>query len=662
RSWYEQYSWLEYSVALDAMFCFACRQSGHTETAFTHDGFRNWKKASVSPKTHDTAAPHKYHMESWAEFKLRKEKGSKAKAVEENRRYMQAVVESLGFTACQTTAQRAHREDEQSTNRGNFLELLHLLGNFDSVVKKKLSDGPGNAKYVHHDIQNEVVDIMANMIRKQISEEVKAAEHFALQVDECKGISKKEQISIVVRYLNNDSIHEEFLHFTPAEDLDVDSLLEKIKHTLSKCNIDKNACIGQCYDGAAVMSECNQGVQEKFRKEVPQAVHVHCYAHRLNLVLVDCVRNVQTAAEFFATIQMVYNFFSRSVVHNLFIQKQKELEPTKKPAELKKLSDTRWACQYAACWAIQKTLPAICATLTDVINQSSAHRATEARALNTLIDQSFTVNLTMMESLLRLTNTMSDHLQSPDMQLASAIDLVHLVISALRDKRNEETWEDIWSSANDLCGLAGIDIEQNQQDSQIGERRPLTTPDDYRNHCFYPVIDNLVNELNRHFSPDSCNILKGASALNPKHESFLDKQCVLPMALHYGICEDNLAAELHQVRRLLERKKQGGTCFELATMLRPYRDAFIDLYKLVCIGVTLLVSSTACERSFSCLRRLKNYLRNSSGDCRTSNLALLSINSTRTKGLNVDDVIDSFAANHNRWTVLKQKSAIQNSV
>uniref|UniRef100_H3AMU4 DUF4371 domain-containing protein n=1 Tax=Latimeria chalumnae TaxID=7897 RepID=H3AMU4_LATCH len=203
-------------------------------------------------------------------------------------------------------------------------------------------------------------------------------------------------------------------------------------------------------DIMANMSGCNQGVQEKFRKEVPQAVYVHCYAHRLNLVLVDCVRNVQTAAEFFATIQMVYNFFSRSVVHDLFIQKQKELEPTKKPVELKKLSDTRWACQYAACWTIQKTLPAICATLTDVINQSNAHRATKARALNTLIDQSFTVNLIMMESLLCLTKTMSDHLQSPDMQLASVIDLVHSVISALRDKCNEETWEDIWSSANDL--------------------------------------------------------------------------------------------------------------------------------------------------------------------------------------------------------------------
>lgn len=131
--------------------------SGHNETAFTPDGFRNWKKASVSLKTHETAVPHKYAMGAWAEFKLWKEEGSKiqnvinlmnsayAKAVEENWRCMQTVVESLHFTMCQNIAQC----DEQSTNRGNFFELLHLLNHFNNMVKKKLLDGPGNAKYVH---------------------------------------------------------------------------------------------------------------------------------------------------------------------------------------------------------------------------------------------------------------------------------------------------------------------------------------------------------------------------------------------------------------------------------------------------------------------------------------------------------------------------------
>ena len=120
---------------------------------------------------------------------------------------------------------------------------------------------------------------MAEMIRKEISMEIMEAEHFALMVDETKDVSKQEQLAIVVRYLHQQTIHEEFLDFTAAEGLDAESLLKKIMESLAKCSIDQNTCIAQCYDGAAVMSGHISGVQERFRRAVPQAVYIHCYAH-----------------------------------------------------------------------------------------------------------------------------------------------------------------------------------------------------------------------------------------------------------------------------------------------------------------------------------------------------------------------------------------------
>lgn len=102
--------------------------------------------------------------------------------------------------------------------------------------------------------QNELIDIMASMVREQVSNKVKLGGHSALMVDEKKML---KQLSVVLCYLNNDSIHEEFPDFIPADGLDAQSLLKSVKHTLAKCDIDKNACIGQCYDGASVMSGCN---------------------------------------------------------------------------------------------------------------------------------------------------------------------------------------------------------------------------------------------------------------------------------------------------------------------------------------------------------------------------------------------------------------------
>ena len=102
-------------------------------------------------------------MEAWAEFKLATTDGSKlgnmidaghSKIVQESREYMRAVVLSLRYTACQGIAQRGHREDEESENKGNFVELLNIIGEFDKTVEKKLKDNPRNAKYTHKDIQN----------------------------------------------------------------------------------------------------------------------------------------------------------------------------------------------------------------------------------------------------------------------------------------------------------------------------------------------------------------------------------------------------------------------------------------------------------------------------------------------------------------------------
>ena len=130
------------------------------------------------------------------------------------------------------------------------------------------------------------------------------------------------------------------------------------------------------------------------------------------------------------------------------------------------------------------------------------------------------------------------------------------------------------------------------------------------------------------------------------------------MAKHYGITKENLSAEVHQGKRLIEKKRENGhvvnTTHDVLVLLKPYKDAFMDLYKLVCISMTLPVTSAACERSFSCLRRLKTYLRNKSGDARTSNLGLgvPAISSKRTKDLDVNAVIDRFAANHNNRRIV----------
>ena len=49
-----------------------------------------------------------------------------SKDVEENRKYLYAICESLIFCGRQSTALRGHDESDYSKNKGNFLELMEL--------------------------------------------------------------------------------------------------------------------------------------------------------------------------------------------------------------------------------------------------------------------------------------------------------------------------------------------------------------------------------------------------------------------------------------------------------------------------------------------------------------------------------------------------------
>ena len=110
--------------------------------------------------------------------------------------------------------------------------------------------------------------------------------------------------------------------------------------------MDLNSIVSQGYDGASVMSGQYSGVQQRLKAVAPYAIYVHCYAHTLNLVLVDSVKNVSVASEFFALAESLYVFISTTKAHVVFMAKQNELHPGKPPLRLQRLSDTRWACRY----------------------------------------------------------------------------------------------------------------------------------------------------------------------------------------------------------------------------------------------------------------------------------------------------------------------------
>ena len=116
-----------------------------------------------------------------------------------NRKYMKTVADVLLCTATQNIAQRGHRESEDSGNKGNFLAILEVIAKHDPLIKPKM--GHSNAKNTSNHIRNEILEVLADTVRKDIIEEEKESGVFSIVAYERKDLKKPEQISISTRVL-----------------------------------------------------------------------------------------------------------------------------------------------------------------------------------------------------------------------------------------------------------------------------------------------------------------------------------------------------------------------------------------------------------------------------------------------------------------------------
>ena len=156
---------------------------------------------------------------------------------------------------------------------------MDLLSDHDTRLQQKIEKLPKNAHYRSPEVQNELLSIMGSLVRNKICEEVRKSEHFTLMVDETRDISKKEQVSIVVRYFKASSGYESFLTYVTAHDITAEELLTLITNTLSQHNLPLSMCVCQSYNGASVRVVDCQGFKHEFGSYVLKPVT--CIALRI---------------------------------------------------------------------------------------------------------------------------------------------------------------------------------------------------------------------------------------------------------------------------------------------------------------------------------------------------------------------------------------------
>ncbi|XP_035841512.1 zinc finger MYM-type protein 1-like [Helianthus annuus] len=238
--WFKEFGcWLEYSVKLDAVFCLVCylfKESGQKD-AFVTDGYNGWNKKDRLGI--HVGVPFNLSQKHKIEYRIRLSTSViLAKAL---------LNGALPF--------RGHDESESSSYKGHFLEFLKLLGELnESIGKVILGNAPGNNQMTSPKIQKDICNCFAQEVLKQIFEEL-ADDVFSILVDESRDISKKEQMAVVLRYVDKHGvIKERFIGLVHVMETSALSLKSGIDDLFSRYNLSLARVRGQGYDGASNMA------------------------------------------------------------------------------------------------------------------------------------------------------------------------------------------------------------------------------------------------------------------------------------------------------------------------------------------------------------------------------------------------------------------------
>ncbi|KAJ9541478.1 hypothetical protein OSB04_027984 [Centaurea solstitialis] len=666
-SWYKLYLWIEYSKTSDAAFCFPCflfnKPCGlgyHGQQAFTIDGFRNWKKVGGKRRvflTHMGTECTSFHnvaqkalddlLNTTQDIRNMYEKFTTEER-EKNRLRLRASIYCVRWCAFQAVAFRGHNEKPDSINRGNFLEMLEALGEFSTELKELFCRAPKYASYTSPVIQKEILNLISNRVRRMISEEI-GGRRFCLLVDEARDESHKEQMSVVFRFVNKEGfIVDRFFGVVHVRDTTAQTLKDGIYSLLSNYNLDVKSIRGQGYDGASNMRGQFKGLQALILEDCKYAYYVHCLAHRLQLALMAACQGVVALRKFFSQLTFVINVVSASskrtdqlrdaqadqIAYLLSIDELETGRGLNQIGTLQRAGDTRWSSHFRSVSSLIKMFSPTCEVLLKIAEEGTGPLKGDA-------DSAYEA-MTTFDFIFVL------HLEKEIMEIT---DLLY------------ERWDDLLRLVKSFCEVRNIDIPDlsssyfSRGARARNEHSDHTLEHHYRVDIFYEAINCQLMELDHRFSDSAMEMFRLASTLDPKnaHETFRSLDvCQLVEKFYPEDFSDQEKTILNmQLQHYVIDVVQHGDYKQLTSisdlcqwLVRSRREVTFDLiYRLICLLLTLPVSTATTERSFSAMNIVKTRIRNKMDD---EFLNDLFIEREVAEKIGLEEIVEDFKAAKDR--------------
>ncbi|XP_021735741.1 uncharacterized protein LOC110702344 [Chenopodium quinoa] len=357
--------------------------------------------------------------------------------------------------------------------KGIFLEMLKLLASYnkevDSVV---LDNAPKNAKYTSPLSQKEILHVYASKVQSTIRKEIGDAK-FCLIVDESRDISKREQMALVVRYVDKSGfVRECFLDLVHVKDTTSKTLKNEICAALSHHDLS--------LQNLALVAAA---------REVPQ---IHTFFQQLifvvNVVTSSTKRHDELQETQLAEIQ-----------HLVEIEGLETGKGLNQIGTLQRPCDTRWSSHYRSICSLLRMYRASRSVLDDIASEGTtyAQRGDALNGVKLLMSFEFVFNLHVVKEIMAITDGLCQALQLKTQDVVNAMHLVSTTKTLLQNLRNDG-WVSLWSNVRQFCEIYDVAIPDMNAPSfdvlksirrQSRQKDIVTMEHHYRVDIFFAAID-----------------------------------------------------------------------------------------------------------------------------------------------------------------------------
>ena len=325
---------------------------------------------------------------------------------------------------------------------------------------------------------------------------------------------------------------------------------------------------------------------------------------------------------------------------------------------IRTLCPTRWTVRTGAMQAIISHYQALQETM-EMSSHGSDDCSRRANGILALMER-FSTYFGLKFSILMfsITEQMSIHLQKQEGTTEDGYFIVDTCLKALKKLRIDSKFRSFFHSVKGICDPPVLP-RQRQIPRRIDDGAShyvFNSVEEFYRKVYFQAIDSITGDLENRFQQEGFSIIRKVEHL--LLDSANAKEVVIPDKIHTfynaDIDFEKLELQLQLLPDAIKAVPLQGIAITQVTKVQTICDVFqeqsslkvmlSEIHKLILIFLTVPITTATAERSFSALRRIKTYLRNSM----TQQRLILHVDREKTDNLNLTEVTQEFIERNDR--------------